>query len=158
MNYRTHICGGFAVGAVAVSTLGIDRLGVVGSGLLVGASLLGSLLPDIDKKGTYIYNRLPIIGWFAKMAGHRTLFHAPLIYTVITIALSLMVGFNPIVLGLYLGVMSHIILDTLNYKGIPWLYPIIKTKFHMARIKAGSFSDTVIGGICIAIAVVVLFR
>lgn len=158
MNYRTHICGGFAIGTVTVATLGISNLGIVESGLLIGASLIGSLLPDIDKKGTYIYNRVPFIGWFAKMTGHRTLFHAPLIYTLLAIILGFLLGINPIIIGLYLGIMSHIVLDTFNYKGIPWLFPIFKKKFHLARIKAGGFTDTLVGVICFLLAIVVLFR
>lgn len=158
MNYRTHVCGGFAVSALLISSVGISNIGVMQSGALVGASLLGSLLPDIDKKGTYIYNRIPFIGWFAQKAGHRTLFHAPLIYTGLMFILSVLFGINGISVGLYIGIMSHILLDTLNGKGIPWLFPIFSKKFHVARIRAGSFMDSAIGVACVLLAVVVLFK
>ena len=50
-------------------------------------------------------------------------------YTLESVILNCLFIF--IVIGIFIGAFSHIILDTFNKMGIPWLYPIIKKKFHI---------------------------
>ena len=38
------------------------------------------------------------------------------------------------VVGLFIGAMSHVLLDSLTPKGTPWLYPVTKKKFRLMKL------------------------
>lgn len=189
MNYKTHLAGG-ALAGVVFSGLVVKDLGlmetIINTGVITGMSLVGSLLPDIDKENTYISNRAKPVAKLASLTGHRGMFHAPILWTLLlwvmlefasgniakTACIIIYVGYmisilgnrrgvknlyiilpsvllgvilflydstqlNLVWLGLYIGVISHLVFDTLNKKGIPWLYPISKKKYHIAKIVTG---------------------
>lgn len=146
MNYKTHINGGILLGLYATSQM--KNIPIISSSTVIflGGSILGSLLPDIDHKSSYIGRRTkPVSKAINKFAGHRKLFHAPLLYIFLY---SISIGFATdklsiiFINGLFLGIMSHLILDSLTVGGLPWFYPLSKKKVSLAKIKTNSQLET----------------
>lgn len=137
---NTHIRGGVTAGLATVLALQPEP---TTSAIIIGTALLGSLVPDIDRPGSKI-THVPggsivskVMSW---MFGHRGLIHAPLFYVVVLWLLKPHVPLF-VLQGLGAGVLSHLILDTLNPMGIPWLFPCVK-KFHITKIETGSAGET----------------
>jgi len=101
-------------------------------------SAAGALFPDIDISTSKLGAKFkPVSVTISKLFGHRTLFHSPLLYLTISIFLSRhFPQFNVYWTAFFLGVISHLLLDMLNPKGIPLLYPYPK-RYRLARIKCG---------------------
>ena len=52
---------------------------IISKGIFLGAAVVGSILPDIDHKNSYIGKKAKTFSKaINKLAGHRKLFHAPL--------------------------------------------------------------------------------
>lgn len=142
MTGETHalcgICVGFAYAAILEPSTFVALS-------VVGLSALGSLLPDIDtctsKAGSKIK---PISMVISKLFGHRKLLHSPLLYLLLSILLTNhFPQFQVCWTALFLGIMSHLLLDMFNPKGIPLLYPYPK-RYRLARVRCGSRAEKVI--------------
>ena len=72
---------------------------------------VGSVLPDIDTKASFLGKKVPFLSGFLK---HRTFTHS-----LVFCALSALV--SPY---LFLGVLSHIIMDMCNPKGVQLFFPL----------------------------------
>lgn len=112
-------------------------------------SSLGALFPDIDLASSKLGSKVKIISKpINKFFGHRTFFHAPIIYTIVYIILN---SFFPENINyfnyFFVGVATHIGLDLLNKKGIPLFYPIYRKRFHLATIKTQGKMEYVLNGI-----------
>lgn len=139
MQAATHLAG-------AALTLAVAR----GFGLPVGpfeagALFLGSLLPDIDTTtaGAGRYVR-PLAAWIETRFGHRTVTHSLLFCAVLALA-AWPLG-PSVALALLWGVLSHLLLDTLNVNGVPLLWPW-RLQFwflpnRSSRIRYGSPQET----------------
>lgn len=74
----------------------------------------------------------------------------PLIYMLLTktgfsgadIVVSAQIGF-------VLGWLSHMVIDTFNYPGTPWLWPIINKHFNIMRVDSGTNEETIFCSIAI---------
>ena len=158
MNYKTHINGGIIVGLYV--SLQMTNTSIVTSGALIGGTLVGSIFPDIDHKKSYIGHKAKTVSKaINKFAGHRKLFHAPLMYLLLySISLGmithklLIVG----VQGLFLGVLSHLLLDSFTVGGLPWFYPFSKKKFTLGKIKTNSKLEEIFCGILTCINIVIV--
>ncbi len=142
MRGDTHVLGGICTGLVYA---GLTRLSISEMFAVIGISTIGSLLPDIDICTSKLGSKVkPISKTIGKLFGHRTLFHSPLIYLAISISLwSIFPQFDMCWTSLFLGIMSHLLLDMFNAKGIPLLYPYPK-KFHIACLKCGGKGEKII--------------
>lgn len=142
MNYKTHINGGILIGLYVTSQMKDIPIISSSTAIFLGGSILGSLLPDIDHKSSYIGRRAKTVSKaINKLAGHRKLFHAPLLYMFLySISIGMTADRLAIVFinGLFFGIMSHLILDSLTIGGLPWFYPISKKKVSLAKIKTNS--------------------
>lgn len=139
MQAATHLAG-------AALTLAVAR----GFGLHVGpfeagALFLGSLLPDIDTTtaGAGRYVR-PLASWIETRYGHRTVTHS-LLFTLAASVLLLPFGVS-VALALAYGILSHLLLDTMNVNGVPLLWPY-RLQFwflpnRSSRIRYGSAQET----------------
>ena len=158
MNYKTHINGGILVGLYV--GLQMTNIPIVTSGVLLGGVLVGSVFPDIDHKNSYIGHKAKTVSKaINKFSGHRKLFHAPLMYLLLySISIGmithklLIVG----VKGLFLGVLSHLLLDSFTVGGLPWFYPFSKKKFTLGKIKTNSKLEDIICGILTCINIVIV--
>ena len=145
MNGETHKLGGVCTGIVASSFLlnqPYTTEKILLTGVLIGGSILGSLIPDIDHRQSKIGKKMKITSFVVnKLCGHRKLTHAPLLYIVLfTILLFPVISsgnFNTLyfnlILGILLGIASHLFLDSLTVSGIPLLYPFKKEKYHLLK-------------------------
>lgn len=134
---------------LAVPTINGLKEGITQWGVFVayiGCSEVGSLVLDIDKKGSTISNRHKIISFFVRLfCSHRGFTHSLLALSLFTGILYFPVLYYcpvllPAVYGLSIGYTSHIFLDMLNPDGCPLLYPIRK-KVSLCKIETGSFVE-----------------
>lgn len=151
MNYITHSIGGVGAGLLAIAASGYGSNEIVQTAIMSGA-ILGSLFPDIDHKQSYISHKAPVASFAASTVfKHRGFLHSPAFILLAGILLTAgnrallsgsalqMAGF--FITGFISGILSHIILDTFNKQGIPWLWPY-KKRFRLLSIKTDSIMET----------------
>ena len=90
MNYTAHKIGGLSLGAaVALSMFGNpvgNSLVQLQEGIVIGASMIGAMLPDIDHPNSKISKKARITSRVVNtVAGHRGLLHAPLFVVLLWI-------------------------------------------------------------------------
>lgn len=140
MTYKTHFVGGLALTGVACVGLHATPQAVLPMMVVSGFS---ALLPDLDmpnsKASRYGVNRL-VAYPLNKLFGHRGFIHSPLLCAAITLLLYLLHCPMWLWVGFGLGFLSHLVLDTLNPSGIPWLWPC-KKRFHVLGIKTNTWPE-----------------
>ena len=151
MTYKTHFVGGICAAGIVGAVMPIENIAVV-----AGVSAFSALLPDIDIEGSKVNNKAGIVGkGVTSIFSHRGFIHTPILYVVLYALMSMVLP-QAICLGFLIGTMSHLILDTFNYKGIMWLYPFSKKHYHIASIKTRTTMETIFMAIMIAITLFVL--
>ena len=158
MNYKTHINGGILVGLYV--NLQMTNISIISTGVFLGGAVVGSILPDIDHKNSYIGQKAKTVSkTINKFAGHRKLFHAPLMYLLLY-SISLGMTNDKLILvalkGLFLGVLSHLLLDSFTMGGLPWFYPLSKRKFSLGNVKTNSKVEDILCGVLTCINVVIV--
>jgi inner membrane protein len=127
---------GLALGA------GIQYIGHIGSTNLFSIPsyyagvALGSLLPDIDHPQSFLGRRIPIIPQLIyDVWGHRSITHSLLALTTLGIATASTLHFSPyLLLGNFIGYLSHLLGDMLTKSGIPLFWPIEKKRYRIVAI------------------------
>lgn len=153
MNFKTHINGGILAGLYVTAQM--QEHNIIATGIFLGGAIAGSLFPDIDHKNSFIGKKTKGVSKaINKIAGHRKLFHAPLIYLFLY-STSIGMLTDKLILtgvkGLFLGVLSHLILDSFTIGGLPWFYPLSKKKFSLAPIKTSGRLEDILCGILICL-------
>lgn len=134
MIWATHVIGGIAVGTL----VSINPVGLA----VAGAS---ALLPDIDKTGTKIGNRFPAVSTVVSIIfGHRGFTHSLLAAGIFYYLVMYIAPEYAIYAGV--GYLSHLVLDTLNPMGVPWLWPI-PLRFRIPLVRTGSVLDYAVMGL-----------
>jgi inner membrane protein len=113
------------------------------------ANQLGGIAPDIDQPTAPLWRNLPVGGIFGKiiskmLGGHRFLTHSLIGVVLLGWLMRLLLIFiHPLASHLssgyiwwafMIGVISHLIMDTLTKEGVPWLLPI-PVKFGLPPLK-----------------------
>lgn len=144
----THAIGGAALASAVLLAMGPENTGPAGVLIGISAGALGGLIPDIDHPNSKISHKLkPVSAIVTALFSHRGLFHAPLFYAVLWL---LWARFCPagqyLILGhmLFVGIASHLLLDSLNPAGIPALLPFSSKKVHIANIRTGGAAEIVV--------------
>ena len=120
MTGKTHLSAGLLVGAVlAVSS---QDLNIASAAFTIVAASIGSLIPDID----------------------HTLFLAIVVGLCNYICTHYFPQYSSLSAAICAGMLSHLLLDTLNEKGIMWLWPLSKHSFHVACVRTGSQAEKVL--------------
>jgi len=110
---------------------------------------LGSLYPDIDHIGSHLGHRRKVLSYYIAMKfGHRTITHSLLGMLIGTLPVFLIsqttwifFNFGKIAWFYFtIGYFSHLFTDTMNPKGIPWLYPK-KTMYSLNHFQMGTSSE-----------------
>ena len=134
MNYKEHLIGGIILGVGAVYLT--HKMAIpCNSVVLVSTASLGALLPDIDHPKSKVGRVVPFLSRpLYKWVGHRTLTHS-LAFATLTasVGLQLHAAFG---IGLFVGVISHILLDMFTPAGVSLLYPFRKNKFRLLKLYA----------------------
>lgn len=153
MTYKTHFVGGICAPIMLSTVMPIENIAVVGA-----VSAFSALLPDIDIEGSKVNNKAGIVGkGVSSVFSHRGFIHTPILYVVLYALMSMVLP-QAICLGFLIGTISHLVLDTFNYKGIMWMYPITRKHFHIASIKTRSFGESVFMFAMIVFAVVAFVK
>lgn len=151
MNYITHSIGGVGTGLLVLAATGHGINEIAQTAIMSGA-VLGSLFPDIDHKQSYISHKAPVASLAISAAfKHRGFLHSPVFILLAGILLTAgsrtLLSGSPLQMAHFLitgfipGMLSHIILDTFNKQGIPWLWPY-KKRFRLLTIKTDSIMET----------------
>lgn len=151
MNYITHSIGGVGAGLLVLSAAGYGSNEIAQAAIMSGA-LVGSLFPDIDHQQSYISHKAPVASLAASTVfKHRGFLHSPVFILLAGMLLtagsrtmlsgSQLLLANQFILGFIPGMLSHIILDSFNKQGIPWLWPY-KKRFRLLTIRTDSIMET----------------
>lgn len=163
MKYPCHVVGGITFGVVSQHFI-VQQLPMMKdstlptlmlSAVFVAGSVLGSLMPDIDHRGSYLGRRLPLLSLITNITvGHRGATHAPLITVIVATLLAflsthLLSGVQAtyallFIAGSMVGSFSHIFLDSLTKSGVPLLYPFSKKHYRIAKFKTGGIGETLL--------------
>ena len=150
---RTHLSAGILTGEIMICAMNqFDQTSTI---LLIGTTAIGSLLPDIDhpqsmvsKSGKITKNLSSSV---SAVTQHRGFTHTPvftaLVMFILFMVLRVYTNYAEMAaFGLGAGMVSHLILDTLNENGIMWLCPIVPKRLHVAKIRTGTRSESVFRG------------
>jgi inner membrane protein len=163
MTGRTHDLAAItALGAVVF--LGPEHTMTLGTALFaILANQIGGIAPDIDQPTAPLWRNLPEGHIFGKLfdfsvGGHRFLTHSILGLGIFGFLVHLLlVAIHPIMSHInigyvwwafMIGMLSHLVMDTLTKEGVPWLLPL-PTKFGFPlvkkfRVSTGKFVETLI--------------
>lgn len=163
MLYKTHIIGGATAATIfTLATSYTDvSLETLGAAIVTGA--IGGLIPDIDHPNSKISQNLkPASTIINLLFSHRGLFHVPIFYVVIWGLLLFQIT-NPYWLfftnTMFIGIMSHLLLDALNPRGIPMFFPFEQKLRRIAKIRTGSISELLIRIILIImLGIIIIFK
>lgn len=164
MEWKAHIAGGALAGSVMLTATTLQTMNVPPSPvylhpLILGAAILGGLVPDIDlktSKAGQVTGALSLI--IQSLWGHRTLFHAPVLYYALYILSKGRLGmFGIPVLAFMAGAFSHIFLDMMNAKGVPLFYPL-PGHYHIATIKTGGNVEKILTYVLYGLTAVIIIR
>lgn len=145
MQGKSHVIGSIAMGSIGYSIFrlsqklgyeGLDNFASLLShtmlsspqsfGKCVGLYVLGSLLPDIDSKESFIgrFNPIPMPH---RWIPHSLWFIAPFVYMAIKL--------SPVFWFLVFGMFTHLLLDSMSKAGVCFLNPFTGYK----RYPSGAF-------------------
>lgn len=125
MNCGQHVAVGTLLGTGTYVATGFSMTGLFAFPSYYGGLVLGSLLPDIDHKQSYLGRRLPFLSApIQKFFGHRGFTHSLLSLSFLGLATGLYWYVNPLFFGgLLLGYFSHLLADMATVSGIPLFFP-----------------------------------
>lgn len=145
MRGTAHMAAGLTAGITTAYFAPTDNFGQ--KILIATFAVLGGVLPDIDHPNSTIGKKVkPLAKQINKIFGHRTITHAPSLYMLLLfiflkcmekIPEEISIYLNYILLGLFVGVCSHLIGDMFTKGGIPMFYPITKKKYRITKVKTG---------------------
>ncbi|MEG0385999.1 MAG: metal-dependent hydrolase [Solibacillus sp.] len=142
---NTHIVGGITA-SLAFAQFSNDNPLV-----LVGAGVIGALLPDICHGGSKIGRTFPISSKIVnKLFGHRSFTHSFLFLLCVAVLMNAFVPYKTFTTGLLLGMVSHMVLDMGTRQGIKLFFPIkIKVRFPLTIKTGGKVERYIFTGLCI---------
>jgi inner membrane protein len=149
MTSRTHDLAAFTALGLVVLIEPIRVVTLSTALLVLLANQMGGIAPDIDQPTAPLWRNLPVGHIFGKvtdkmLGGHRFLTHSILGLVLFGGLARLLLNFlSPLMphsdTGLIwwafiIGMISHLVMDTLTKEGVPWLLPI-PVKFGFPPIK-----------------------
>lgn len=139
MKGKTHIIGGVA------STLAVAHYTYEDPLLLIGAGIVGALLPDICHGGSKIGKTFPVLSKIVNFIfGHRSFTHSLVFIVLIAFLIDTFFPNDAIKFGLIIGMISHYILDMATKSGIQLFFPLnFKVRFPITT-RTGSLAEKII--------------
>jgi inner membrane protein len=134
MTGKTHIVGGIAASLAFAQISNYDPV------ILVGAGVIGSLIPDICHGGSTIGRKFPFVSKVVhSLFGHRSFTHSIVFLFLIGALLNLFVTNESIITGVLVGMVSHFILDMATKNGIKLLFPFkVTVRFPLTTRTGGT--------------------
>jgi inner membrane protein len=139
MTGKTHIVGGIAASLAYAQFTNHDPI------IMLGAGVIGALLPDICHGGSKIGRKLPLLSkHINKVFGHRTFTHSLLFLVIIAILLNSFIPNEAVKAGFLAGMVSHYVLDMATKNGIKLLFPLSMTvRFPLTTRTGGAVENVV---------------
>lgn len=136
MLWRTHFLFGASVGLLVSSG---DPGSAAASAGIAGVS---ALLPDLDSPDSRLGRLVPVVSWLLKTTvGHRGPLHSLLaVVGVYLLALVLLPPVAPLVAA---GYFSHLVADSLNPQGVPWLWPL-RVRLGLPFVQTGGLLERLV--------------
>ena len=154
MTGKTHILGGIAMGLV-ISRVCLPEISI---SYYVGCGI-GALLADIDHPHSMINKLCFPIGYpLSRCCKHRTYTHTIWFALFITFLNFCLISSLYYILGCFIGMLSHLVLDSLNPTGVAWFYPVSKLKHHVLSIRTGGAGENSFSLIVVLIIYFLLFE
>ncbi len=160
MTGRTHDLAAFTLLGVVVLSQPVRTVSLATAIVAVLANLIGGVTPDVDQPTAPLWRNLPVGKYFGRVFGMLNGGHRFLTHSLIGLALFgfsahwLLIVLHPIMssvdIGLVwwafmIGMVSHLVMDTLTKEGVPWLLPIpLKFGFppiKKLRVTTGKFEE-----------------
>ncbi|MDQ5963734.1 MAG: inner membrane protein [Patescibacteria group bacterium] len=139
MTARTHDVAALTMLVAYVLVSPPESLTIATALLAVLANQLGGIAPDIDQPTAPLWRNLPVGRYFGRIfgavvGGHRFFCHSILGLATFGMLSMLLLQFlapimpnvdtNFIWLAFMIGIVSHLLMDTLTKEGVPWLLPL----------------------------------
>ncbi|SDM40581.1 inner membrane protein [Psychrobacillus sp. OK028] len=119
MTGNTHIIGGLAASLAVAQVTNYEPI------LLVSAGVVGALIPDICHGGSRIGRKFKVLSKVINtLFGHRSFTHSLLFLGLMALLLTSFVDNESIVIGILVGIASHLLLDMATKNGIKLLFPL----------------------------------
>jgi membrane-bound metal-dependent hydrolase YbcI (DUF457 family) len=147
---RTHdLAAATSLAATIVVLSPLPSMSVATLLLALVANQLGGIAPDIDQPTAPFWRNLPVGGVVGRiidkmLGGHRFITHSLIGLALLTFLFHwLLVFLHPIMPAVQIdlvwwafviGMISHLVMDTLTKEGVPWLLPI-PIKFGIPPVK-----------------------
>jgi len=139
-----------------IQTCGVTEYTAIAS--ITAGAMVGSLLPDKDHTKSKISNTSVITNVVSTIISvffsHRGAIHTPIFAVIISVAayvaMSALAFGLPILLitaAFFLGIISHLVLDSLTPGGIMWLWPVYKKRINIAAIRTNSIMEKAFAGV-----------
>lgn len=139
MTGKTHIVGGIAASLAYAQFTNHDPI------IMLGAGVVGALLPDICHGGSKIGRKLSLLSKLINMLfGHRTFTHSLLFLVIVAALLNAFIPNEAVKAGFLAGMISHYILDMATKNGIKLLFPLGMTvRFPLTTRTGGAVENVV---------------
>lgn len=143
MTGKTHTIGALAASLATSQFTNYDPV------LLVGAGVVGGLIPDICHGGSKIGRTLPFISRIVNILfGHRSFTHSLLFMFIVGSLLHTYEQNAAVTVGLLVGMMSHYILDMSTKKGIQLFFPLtIRVRFPLTTRTGGKVEELILAAL-----------
>jgi len=141
MLFPTHFIGG-ALAALYIA----PRADPVTTLVAAAAGALAALLPDIDSPESFLGSRIPVLPSVVRMTvGHRGPLHSLVCAGVVLLLASMFLksGYAHLIPMIVAGYLSHLVMDSLNPQGVPWLWPMRK-HFGLPLVQTGSLLERLV--------------
>lgn len=151
MLWRTHFLAGAAAGLYLAGHADIKT-----AAMSAGVAGVSALLPDLDDPNSKMGRLVPVVSWAVKtVVGHRGPLHSLIGAGAAFEVASLFLrgGYGHLVPVLVAGFISHLVADSLNPQGVPWLWPL-KTHFGLPLVQTGSMLERLLVTPAMALLVV----
>ncbi|MDP6641946.1 MAG: metal-dependent hydrolase [Candidatus Nanoarchaeia archaeon] len=138
MMFITHLVFGFLVALISITYFEVPN-----NFIFISIIVFSSIVADIDKMSSKIGSKVRPLSFLLELLfGHRGLMHTIYVPIAVFIVLSIF-NYQLIGFAFLLGFISHLLIDSLNIKGISFLKPF--HKFHISGfIKTGGILEYVL--------------
>lgn len=143
---KTHIVNSVAIAAIPLTINIIDTQYTI----ILFLVAIGSLIPDIDEPNSIIGRKLKFLSYPINIFfGHRTITHNLILFTAL--AIFFYTKEYTYLLALNIGILLHILQDSITYQGIKnGLFPIRRLGYNFVlfprafRFAVGSITEHII--------------
>jgi len=146
---RTHDLAAITALGVVFLVMPLQAITLATAIVAVFANLVGGITPDIDQPTAPLWRNLPVGKSVGKvfdklLGGHRFISHSIIGLVIFGYLSYLLLHFLHPIMGsinigyvwwaFMIGMVSHLVMDTLTKEGVPWLLPL-PVKFGLPPLK-----------------------